>query len=269
MRAVLYEFDRLTLGHLGGYIFQAIENRRLTTVCHAHDFYELIWLRRGWATQSVNGAPLTLRAGEALLLRPAETHYFLEQTDEISLLSLSVAREELAVMAGAFSPLLTARLARAEGPLTLTLGLPLGEVRGDTEFDCKYLLSFVLRAYMEAAEPAVGSAALPPSLSSLEAAMRERENLRSGIAAALAHTHYSQSHLARLVRAHWGMGLKEWINELRLREAYRELILSDRAVTALADEVGYASPAHFCRIFKARFGMSPAALRRSRGMHTV
>ena len=268
MRSVTYEFDRLDFGHAGGYIFQSVCKRRLTAVYHAHDFFELVWVREGSAVQMVNGADLTFAAGEALLLRPGEAHRFNEQSEDLAVISLSFTREELEVMAGAFSPMLYSHILRAEGPITLTLDTPYGEVVGNTAYDCKYLLSFFLRSYIAAFGLADAGAELPPSLAALTA-MREPENLREGIGAALRLSHYSQSHLARLVRAHYGMGLKAWINELRLQAAYRELILSDRSIAALADAVGFASPAHFCRIFRARYGVSPAALRKSRAIHTV
>lgn len=269
MRAVTYEFDRLALGHAGGYIFQSVTNRRLTAVYHTHDFFELVWVRDGSAVQMVNGADLAFAAGNAILLRPGDAHRFIGQSEDIAVISLSFRREELELMAGAFSPALYPRIMRADGPIMLSLDAPYGEVVGKTEFDCKYLLAFFLRAYIAAFGLGDAAGEVPPSLSALAAAMREPENLREGIGAALRLSHYSQSHLARLVRAHYGMGLKAWINEMRLQAAYRELILSDRLVAALADAVGFASPAHFCRIFRARYGISPAALRKSRAIHTV
>ena len=269
MKAVTYEFDRLALGHAGGYIFQSVTNRRLTAVYHTHDFFELVWIRGGQADQTVNGGMMPLVAGDAILLRPGDAHCFVGQSEDLAVISLSFRREELELMAGAFSPALYAHIMRTDGPILLSLDAPHGEVVGKTEFDCKYLLAFFLRAYIAAfgLGDAVGEP--PPSLSVLAAAMREPENLREGIGAALRLSHYSQSHLARLVRAHYGMGLKAWINEMRLQAAYRELVLSDRSVAALADAVGFASPAHFCRIFRARYGASPAALRKSKRLFTV
>ena len=110
----------------------------------------------------------------------------------------------------------------------------------------------------------------PPSpIGELAAKMQEGDHLRCGIAAAMALSHYSQSHLSRLVRAHYGMGLKEWINDLRLEAAYRELLLGDRTVLKIAMLVGFSSLGHFNKIFKRKFGITPAAARRQRRIFTV
>ena len=268
MRTELYEFDRLLLLRLGGYILQTVTDRRLSAVYHAHDFYELVWVCEGDALQIVNGREMPLAAGDAVLLRPGDAHRFVGQAENILIVSLSIRREELEVMAGAYSPALAAHILRADAPLRLSLPAHDGGI-GKSEFDCKLLLSYFLRAYIDASRFAEEAADLSPQLAALAERMRERANLCEGIGAALRLSHYSQSHLSRLIRAQYGMGLKEWINELRLAEAYRELILSDHPIAMLADEVGFASPAHFSRIFKARFGMSPAALRKSKAIHTV
>ena len=269
MRKELYKFGSLLFGRVGGYIFQSVTDRRLTAIYHAHDFYELVWVREGWVLQVVNGEDMRLSAGDALLLRPGDAHCFTDQAERISTVSLSITPEELLSMAGVYSPTLAAHILHADGLFPLALGAPLGEVKGESEFDCKYLLSFFLRAYAEKTYAFESGAKLPERLFGIAEKMREGDNLRIGIPAALAISHYSQSHLARLLRTRLGVGLKEWINELRLAEAYERLLLTDRAVSAIADEVGFASPAHFSRIFKARFGVSPVALGKGKAPFTV
>ncbi len=39
---------------------------------------------------------------------------------------------------------------------------------------------------------------------------------------------------------------------------------TDMAITDVAFETGYQSPAHFARLFRRRYGMTPTAYRRER-----
>ena len=266
MKAELYEFDSVPLGHLGGYILQLVTGRRLTAVCHTHDFFELVWVRRGAAVQEVNGAAVPMRAGDAVLLRPGDTHRFLSQSEKLSVLSLSISAGEMAVMAGAYSPALAAHLKKGEPP---HLPLPEANVPVRSEFDCKFILSLLLRTYIAECGFSEEGTGVPSCLATLSAEMREHDRLRVGIPAALALSHYSQCHLARLVRAHYGMGLKAWVNDLRLQEARRELILTERGIADIADGLGFASHSHFTKIFKQKFGITPAALRKERRILTV
>jgi AraC-like DNA-binding protein len=73
---------------------------------------------------------------------------------------------------------------------------------------------------------------------------------------------YSPGHLGRLVSAHLGYSLSEYLNNLRVDEAKRLLTDSDIPVRQIAPLVGYADPAHFTRAFKRATGVSPTAFRR-------
>ena len=269
MRAEHYRFDAIPFRRLDSYIFQKITQRKLTAIHHSHDFYEVIWLRTGTATQVVNGCECSMHAGEAIILRPGEAHHFLSQGEGLYLLSLSVKSEEFLLMTSAYAPTLGAHIAAYEGLARFAVSGPPAEVAGETEFDCKYLLSFLLRAYIESTCFTEKRQEPTSPLEDLAAKMQEGDHLRRGIAAALTLSHYSQSHLSRLIRAHYGMGLKEWINSLRLDAAYRELLLTDKTALEISLEVGFSSISHFNKIFKEKFATTPAAARRQRRIFTV
>jgi AraC-like DNA-binding protein len=57
-----------------------------------------------------------------------------------------------------------------------------------------------------------------------------------------------------------------WVREQRLRRCREDLTdhrLSDRAIAEIAARWGFRSPAHFSRAFHARYGITPAGLRRA------
>jgi len=68
-------------------------------------------------------------------------------------------------------------------------------------------------------------------------------------------------HLAREFRKHHGCSVGQYLRRLRVESASHKLVESDSPLAAIAVEVGFANQAHFCRIFKAVTGISPAQYR--------
>jgi len=71
----------------------------------------------------------------------------------------------------------------------------------------------------------------------------------------------SPFHLARVFRAHMGITLHRYRNDLRLAAALRALEEGCEDLAGLALRLGYASHAHFSTAFRAAFGSSPSAAR--------
>ena len=84
----------------------------------------------------------------------------------------------------------------------------------------------------------------------------------------LAHaTRYSADLLAktclisqRQLERHWALRFHQppqaWLDELRMEEACRRLLRREY-VKCIAVDLGFRDAAHFCHVFKRRFGVSP------------
>lgn len=55
----------------------------------------------------------------------------------------------------------------------------------------------------------------------------------------------------------------KWLNEQRLAHARLQLITSQRSVAEIARECRFNNPSHFIKLFRERFGITPAVYRRS------
>ena len=276
MTAVEYAFDKINIARKKEYIFQHIRNRKLTAVYHAHDFYELIWFADGWGKQLLNAQECICESGTVTLLRPGDRHFFQDQSEEMRIISLSVRQEEFERICDIYDALLLQRIRAYAAPLQFPAvpGLmPSEDYYRDrqnvTEYDCKLLLALFLRSCIENTDCLGETRELPGQLAKAIDEMKKTENLRLGITAFEQLSHYSRSHLARLIRAHFGMSLKQYINEQRLRSAYNELILTYRPAEDISEELGFQSFSHFNKIFKERFAITPAALRKRHGTWTL
>src|SRR3546814_10821048 len=66
----------------------------------------------------------------------------------------------------------------------------------------------------------------------------------------------SRAGLTSAFRRHMGRSVGDYLSDYRVLVAKRELSLG-RPVALVSDELGYASPAAFTRMFKARAGRTP------------
>jgi len=71
----------------------------------------------------------------------------------------------------------------------------------------------------------------------------------------------SEFHFHRLFRAHFGETPHDFLTRLRMDRA-RQMLASERTVTEVCFEVGYASLGSFSSKFRSQFGRSPAAFQR-------
>jgi len=73
--------------------------------------------------------------------------------------------------------------------------------------------------------------------------------------------HVSPTHFHRLFRSMMGESLADYLVRVRLQEARRRLMVSDRPIGVIALQVGYQDVSAFHRAFKRQFGLTPKAFR--------
>ena len=81
------------------------------------------------------------------------------------------------------------------------------------------------------------------------------------VASVAAELGLSARQLERLCRQHVGMGPASLYRQLRMRYANWLIENTDRSVTDIANEAGFADCAHFSRQFKDAYGLSPSTRR--------
>ena len=268
MNTVYYEFDKIHNRKKNGYIFQYIYNRKLSNICHSHNFYELIYILDGNCDKTVNGKNITIKKGDVLFLRPSESHKFLNQSDEIRIVCLSIKKEEFERVSMLYGEALSSEISSFPEILLFKSDRMLSFIRNPhsdyDENDCKLLLCSFLNIYLHMTKEKI-----PKALSVAMAEIKKEENLREGISAFIRISGYSQSHLARLTKKHLGMNIHEYILTLRLEKAYNDIIFTKEHIEDISESVGYASFSHFNKIFKEKYNITPAQLRKQHSLWTT
>lgn len=82
------------------------------------------------------------------------------------------------------------------------------------------------------------------------------------------HHHISVRSLERLAKRELGMGFGEWRNRLRFLKAI-DALGSERSITQIAEELGYANSTSFSEMFKRHAGRTPDQYRRGAALQPV
>ena len=75
----------------------------------------------------------------------------------------------------------------------------------------------------------------------------------------------SRSHFSHTFRAVVGMPLRQYVRDLRLKQAHQLLLTSRRSLTDIAVEAGFYDLPHFDKAFRQRIGISPQDYRTRNG----
>ena len=88
-----------------------------------------------------------------------------------------------------------------------------------------------------------------------------QQSSRYGVRELASFVHLSASRLSRLFKDETGVGLGEYIAELRMRHAASLLAATEEPVKCIASAVGYHHSSSFVRAFNSRFSENPKAYR--------
>ena len=73
--------------------------------------------------------------------------------------------------------------------------------------------------------------------------------------------HMSLTQAKKVFSATYGCGIKTYFNELKLYHAKRMLGDPNLSIAQISVKLGFSSPSYFCRMFRAKIGLSPAEYR--------
>jgi len=77
------------------------------------------------------------------------------------------------------------------------------------------------------------------------------------------HLHLNRYYISHLFNDKLGLRFNDYVNSLRLSAACRRLVHSDDTITAISDQVGFATLRTFNRAFIKRLGISPSEYRKN------
>lgn len=251
------------------YYCQFVEDRPLSPVRHRHTFYEMLWMISGETCQQINDDRLTLHGGELVFLSPREYHCFLDQSDHIILLGLSVteARFRQVCAAFGFEPRYGEKYTFESAQFSKNL---LFQMFVKPEKQKLLLNALLCEMFLSAAQNLSGFREKAPESGSLEEALSllpRTENLCQGVSFLTACTGYSRSQLYRLTQKYYQKTPLDLVTEIRMKLAAEYLRNTGDSLELISEKIGYHSVGQFHQVFRRYYGQSPGAFRRRNQYH--
>ena len=267
MKEVRYYYFE-DLPSVNNYYLQFVNRRKLNRFYHSHDFYEIVIFLNGSAKQLVNGCEYQFNKGDAICLSPKDKHMFVSQSENISILSLSIKTEEFINAAAVFGYTLDknkyAEQVDCSDKLNEIYRYLLACLNSNEVNDYKILLCLIISSLTGRKQT--------NNCKELELTFEEMhnpQNMKDGIEAMMRISGYSRSQLYRILKRHIGISVNEYLTDLRLNTANKYIVYTDKSLEDIAEMVGYKSFSHFNKLFKNKFGISPAQLRKTGPIDTI
>ncbi len=262
MKQDILSFEELTQRKYGGYVFQLVENRKLSLLYHSHNFYEVIFIIRGSAIHKVNSASYIMEAGDGIILTQGDRHCFTEQSEDLLLIGLSVESNEFM----SFSEALDVNIGAVKAEFKIKNTDIILSVCKEIEYGHTYIqnLRLLLGHFLTACHGNTSevSSSVKRRLDEALAEIRKEHSLMKGLPEFIRLSSYSYPHLYRLTKEYYGKTPHGLIFELKMETAYKKLIFSDESISNIGEELGFKSLSHFCHIFKKHYGSSPSEIRK-------
>lgn len=248
---------------------------------HWHDEMEIIYIKKGIGTVTVQLQPYPVSAGCIALIPPGTLHAIDGQPDSrMEYENILFSRDLLLSAAGdwcdsaCLRPLISGR---ASLPPVLVPGTALHRRAADCLDEADAACSAAQPGY-----PLLVKAALYRLFYTLYTEFGQRpavpppeaERVKAALAFVAAHrgekltvaqaadaAGYSPAHFMRFFKAAVGQTFVEYVTDCRLCAAARALAESETAVRQIAEGEGFESLSYFCRLFRRKYGVSPGHYR--------
>ena len=250
------------------YILQIVENQKNFSKEHKHTFYEIVYVISGVCSHMVNGSVLQMDIGDFIILRPFDSHCFLELSSSAQVLCISVAIDEYEK----YEHLWGAVLMGEKGKEPKVCNLPQYTVKiisdlldaetRDTDSRVRAVCSILFSSFSDIfnGEKRISRNSLDDMLEKMSCNLSLQN---SGLQAMLSLSGYSVSQLTRVMKKKYGITPHEYLKDLRLSTARRLVVETDISLEAISYECGYKCYGYFTNVFKEKYGLTPAVLRKT------
>ena len=222
---------------------------------HYHPWFEFNYLSKGSLYTTINGAEFYITAGDSYIIPPGVTH---------SHRGSGIGDDGLCIRFSLTSASGNQIVKALSEPYAAPFNSGIEKVNaegGIYSVQAKFLL-WVMQLYdtLSGREPAVS---VPPSTFSAQVIMYMNEYFAEKISvndiANAMNTSYRT--LARKFNEETGMSVSEKLTEIRLGNAKKMLISTDKPIYKIAAECGYENEFYFSKAFKQREKITPSRYR--------
>ena len=230
---------------------------------HGHDFFEVFWVQNGQVRHHLAGKVDLLDEGTIVLVSPGHVH------------GLQAKGESSFVVSICFGPNVLQHInerhpdlwPKPDEPFTRKLGIrQLATINQSAlelengpqdEISAEAFLMPLLASLRSSFEPKGAPIWLINAMNSANSPTVFQKGARGFVAL----TGRAHPHVSRTMRKYLGQSPSEFINDIRMKYAANQLLTDQDSVNQIAISCGTPNMAHFHKLFKERFGVTPSQYR--------
>jgi len=261
-------------------------------IFHKHDFFELVYVYKGFSICRFEDSSITMKANNALMLRPNILHRFNLSGKHSSSINIHIQKD---IFFNNISPIISdiPRIRAFTSPYASHSNLEKDYIFFPIANDSNHPIvesicrEFINKKHMYQTSLLALIAYLLSQLacqSMVYYDMQESENeFKDRVLTILDYIEtncttvslqdlekefsYTTSYLSRMIKQNTGQTFTEIQTHFRLQKAKKLLEISNMSVCEVGFESGYSDIQYFSQKFKKKYGKSPLNYRKSLGMH--
>ena len=245
------------------YIFQRVDKTSMKGKKHTHMFYEIIYILSGECEHFVNNEIYSMKQNSLLILYPGDYHCFVDTMENTSVLCISIAKDEFQKYENLYGSFVKKPVVSLKNNNTDFICKLLNDTDPASDNDIRILCSFLLGLYTSVCNPSRKD--IPAPLLELTEKMScDLSLLRQGATAMLHLSNYSKTHLNRLLKKYYNATIHSHLKNMRLKAAWKLIMETDMTAEEISARCGYSCYGYFTNIFKEKYGITPAILRKTK-----
>lgn len=235
---------------------------------HSHSYAELLWIEKGEGIHRVNGNKVHIKANDMVMIRPRDTHTFSPTCkDGLVLVNIAFSEKDLEYYRSRYFPDSSYYFwTTSDLPYCLTLPESLVKrfssrveeaMRFDrTNIQLDSLLLFIFRNIQELS-PNQDFSQAPSWLITAIKEYNNSEYFQLGKRSFVELCGRNSDYVNRVIKDSFGKTLTELVNDIKIKYAANQLVLTSIPIKYIAYSCGYSSLANFYRQFSLRYGQTP------------
>lgn len=246
---------------------------------HFHYYYELFYVRQGACRFFINNGLYDLKSGDFIIIPPRDVH-FNRYTTQCTRINIYFRVSDLVEDGKPFMPNLESRFLRLTivqipAPYREQIERLIDNILREDKIDdastplmCELLLKQLFLTcdrycsfHHEDSHQFLG---VSDEIVNAAKYIAEHYNQNITLDSIARIANLSPSYLSRKFRQTTGMGIKEYLSYIRLKNASLELLSTQHSITEVAINCGFNDSNYFKDAFKKMYGLSPRAYRNSR-----
>jgi AraC-like DNA-binding protein len=222
------------------------------------DSYEIIYVLEGDVFIQQDEARLQLKENELIVLQPFKTHFgYKSSTGRTSFYWLHYTDPDMYTFCN------IKRHIRFDGTHNINLLLKqilhMANTPGYPQYSLDILLWLILTEIT--VEQSVGCINSNPLLKDVCEWIRINNDKNITVTDVAREFEYSEDHISRIFKKNYSIGLKKYINEIKMNVIKNHLLSGSQPIKEVAANAGFADYKHFLKYFKYHEGISPMEYR--------